>query len=54
MIAIHENKPTGTKRKRISKKLKSSWRKHVDLTDVDNFLEEQRLTERLGYVKASD
>ncbi|XP_065170091.1 LOW QUALITY PROTEIN: ribosome biogenesis protein NOP53 [Atheta coriaria] len=55
MIAINENKPTGTKRKRVSKKLKSSWRKHVDLTDVDNFLEEQRLTERLGdYAKLSN
>ncbi len=36
------------KRKRVSKKLKSSWRKNIDDTDVDKFLEDKRLTERLG------
>lgn len=36
------------KKKRVSKKNKSSWRKHVDVKDVDEFLEEQRLEERLG------
>ncbi|GJQ69366.1 hypothetical protein Trydic_g6491 [Trypoxylus dichotomus] len=36
------------KKKRISKKNKSSWRKHVDVRDVEEFLEEQRLEERLG------
>lgn len=37
-----------TKRKRVSKKNKKSWRKNVDISDVDNFLEDQRLEERLG------
>ncbi|KAF5289470.1 hypothetical protein FQR65_LT11843 [Abscondita terminalis] len=36
------------KKKRVSKKSKLSWRKHVDITDVENFLEEKRLEERLG------
>jgi len=36
------------KRKRVSKKKKESWRKHIDIEDVDNFQEEQRLEERLG------
>lgn len=37
------------KKRKVSKKNKSSWRKHVDVKDVDEFLEEQRLDERLGY-----
>lgn len=36
------------KRKRVSKKSKKSWRKNVDITDVDNFLEDKRLEERIG------
>ncbi|XP_063987604.1 ribosome biogenesis protein NOP53 [Diachasmimorpha longicaudata] len=36
------------KRKRVSKKTKKSWRKHVDTKDVDSFLEDFRLEERLG------
>lgn len=36
------------KKKRVSKKLKSSWRKHVKITDVEEFLEDKRLEERLG------
>lgn len=38
----------GLKKKRVSKKKKISWRKHVDITDVEEFLEDQRLEERLG------
>lgn len=41
------------KKKRVSKKNKSSWRKHVDIKDVDEFLEEKRLEERLGLVHIS-
>ncbi|XP_015113035.1 ribosome biogenesis protein NOP53 [Diachasma alloeum] len=36
------------KRKRVSKKTKKSWRKHVDTKDVDSFLDDSRLEERLG------
>lgn len=36
------------KKKRVSKKLKKSWRKHVNINDVEEFLEEKRLEERLG------
>ncbi|CAH1176756.1 unnamed protein product [Phaedon cochleariae] len=39
---------SGTKKKKVSKKLKSSWRKHVNIKDVEEFLEDQRLDERLG------
>lgn len=39
-----------TKKKKVSKKNKSSWRKHINIKDVDEFLEDQRLDERLGYV----
>ncbi|RZC37451.1 hypothetical protein BDFB_003251 [Asbolus verrucosus] len=39
---------TTVKKKRVSKKNKSSWRKHVNINDVEEFLEDQRLEERLG------
>lgn len=39
-------------RKNASKKNKKSWRKNIDMTDVDNFLEEQRLEERTGGILA--
>ncbi|XP_065207482.1 ribosome biogenesis protein NOP53 [Planococcus citri] len=35
-------------KKKVSKKLKSSWRKHVDVSDVEAFLDDKRLEERLG------
>lgn len=38
------------KAKKVSKKHKSSWRKHIDDTDVDSFFEDKRLVERLGFV----
>lgn len=41
------------KKKKISRKNKSSWRKHVDISDVDNFLESSRLDERIGLVRVS-
>lgn len=41
---------TSTKKKRVSKKTKQSWRKHVDVKDVEAYLEEKRADERLGFV----
>lgn len=38
-----------SRKKRVSKKLKSSWRKYVNIADVEEFLEDKRLEERLGY-----
>lgn len=38
----------GAKKKHVSKKKKASWRKNTDITDVENFLEEQRQQERIG------
>lgn len=38
------------KRKRVSKKTKTSWRKHIDIEDVNEFLETSRLDERIGKV----
>lgn len=37
------------KKKRVSKKTKKSWRKNIDVKDVDDFFEDLRLEERLGY-----
>lgn len=34
--------------KKASKKNKKSWRKNTDVEDVEEFLEDQRLEERLG------
>lgn len=36
------------KRKRVSKKKKNSWRKHIDHSDVEQFLDNKRLQERIG------
>ncbi|XP_011874083.1 PREDICTED: uncharacterized protein CG1785 [Vollenhovia emeryi] len=36
------------KKHKVSKKTKKSWRKHIDIKDVDAFLENGRLEERLG------
>ena len=36
------------KKRKVSKKTKKSWRKNVDIKDVDKFLENKRLEERLG------
>lgn len=36
------------KKRKVSKKTKKSWRKHVDIKDVDEFLDNKRLEERLG------
>nr|XP_033329970.1 ribosome biogenesis protein NOP53 [Megalopta genalis] len=35
-------------KRKVSKKTKKSWRKHVDVNDVDKFLEDSRQQERLG------
>ncbi|XP_015433388.1 PREDICTED: uncharacterized protein CG1785 [Dufourea novaeangliae] len=40
-----ETKP---KKRNVSKKNKKSWRKNVDIEDVNKFLEDSRLEERLG------
>lgn len=36
------------KLRHVSKKNKASWRKNIDITDVEEFLEEQRQDERIG------
>lgn len=36
------------KKKRVSKKTRASWRKHSNIKDVEDFLDEQRQEERIG------
>jgi nucleolar protein 53 len=36
------------KKRHMSRKSKGAWRKHIDIKDVDEFLEEKRLEERIG------
>jgi nucleolar protein 53 len=38
------------KKKHVSRRSKAAWRKHIDIKDVDDFLEEKRLEERIGTV----
>ncbi|CAG9793530.1 unnamed protein product [Diatraea saccharalis] len=40
--------PEIKKKRHVSKKNKKDWRKHCDIRDVEDFLEDQRLEERLG------
>ncbi|CAG9132695.1 unnamed protein product [Plutella xylostella] len=40
--------PIVKKKKHVSKKGKKEWRKYCDIKDVEDFLEDQRLEERLG------
>lgn len=47
-------KVVNNKVKRVSKKNKSSWRKHVNIDDVESFLEEKRLEERIGWTDGND
>lgn len=39
---------TGGKKRKVSKKNKKAWRKYVNMDDVDKFLDDSRLEERLG------
>ena len=54
VMEININRPKP--QKRASKRNKKSWRKNTDLEDVEDFLEDQRLEERLGgaFDKRSD
>lgn len=36
-------------KKKAGRRLKRDWRRKIDVTDVDNFLDEKRLEERIGY-----
>lgn len=40
------------KKKKFSKNKKKTWRKHTDINDVEEFLEDQRLQERTGGIVA--
>ncbi|KDR17226.1 ribosome biogenesis protein NOP53 [Zootermopsis nevadensis] len=48
MVSRQESIGVGRIKKRVSKKNKKSWRKYTDIKDVDSFLDEKRLEERLG------
>lgn len=36
-------------KKKTGRRLKKDWRRKIDVTDVDEFLDEKRLEERIGY-----
>ncbi|XP_064600436.1 ribosome biogenesis protein NOP53-like [Liolophura sinensis] len=44
--------PTRVKRKRVSKNKKKSWRKHTDITDVEEALDDERMQQRTGGLAA--
>jgi hypothetical protein len=37
-------------KKKTGRRLKRDWRTKIDVTDVDTFLDEKRLKERIGYL----
>lgn len=37
-------------KKKAGRRLKKDWRTKIDVTDVDTYLDEKRLKERIGYV----
>lgn len=37
-------------KKKTGRRLKRDWRRKIDVTDVDNYLNEKRLEERIGYI----
>lgn len=39
------------KTKKGGRRLKKDWRRKIDVTDVDTYLEEKRLEERIGYLE---
>lgn len=46
---MEDNQETGRKKKKhVSKKSKRSWRKHTDIKDIEEHLDEVRRQERLG------
>jgi nucleolar protein 53 len=45
---------TKNKKRKVSKKTKKSWRKHIDIDDVNAFLDKQRFKERTSHVNSSD
>ena len=50
-LKMNKSVESVSKKKRVSKKNKKSWRKHTDIKDVEDFLDDKRLEERLGLVK---
>jgi len=38
-------------KKKGGRRLKRDWRRKIDVTDVDTYLDEKRLEERIGYVR---
>ena len=54
IMEVNTNRPKP--QKKASKKNKKSWRKNTELDDVEEFLDDQRLEERLGgaFDKRSD
>ena len=40
--------PKANKKRKVSKNKKKNWRKHSDIKDVEEFLEDQRLQLRTG------
>lgn len=36
-------------KKKTGRRLKRDWRRNIDVTDVDTYLDNKRLEERIGY-----
>jgi hypothetical protein len=36
------------KKRKVAKNKKKTWRKHIDISEIEEFLEDERLQERTG------
>ncbi len=52
MMTTTSSLPSGVAKKRklkVSRNKKKSWRKHTDIKEIEDFLENKRFEERVGY-----
>lgn len=52
MMTTTSSMPNGVAKKRklkVSRNKKKSWRKHTDIKEIEDFLDNKRFEERVGY-----
>jgi len=54
MIDIIDGTKNATKKRKVSKKTKKACRKHIDISDVDAFLDKERIKERVNHANTSN
>lgn len=49
-VFVNMEQPEKSKRIKVSKNKKKNWNKVCDIKEVEDYLEEKRFEERIGYV----